>query len=300
MNSIINATDYEYLEVKKIIDRLLDTYAFLKCRSIGRSCAGRDIFCLQIGNADEYVLYAAAIHGSEHITCNIALRFAEEVCEALLTGTEIAGLDARRALYGRGLLIIPLVNPDGCEISIKGESGAGYMAGKIRRLCNGDFKHWNANLRGVDINHNFNAGWEELHTLERDAGIFGPAPTRFGGFSPESEPETLALTELCRKENIRHVIALHTQGEVIYWTYGDRQPKRSAKMAEIMAAESGYALEVPTGLSVGGGFKDWFIDEFSRPGFTLEIGKGQNPLPICTMSRLYSQIREPLVLAGIM
>lgn len=67
-----------------------------------------------------------------------------------------------------------------------------------------------------------------------------------------------------------------------------------------MAAESGYALEVPTGLSVGGGFKDWFIDEFSRPGFTLEIGKGQNPLPICTMSRLYSQIREPLVLAGIM
>lgn len=300
MNSIINATDYEYLEVKKIIDRLLDTYAFLKCRSIGRSCAGRDIFCLQIGNADEYVLYAAAIHGSEHITCNIALRFAEEVCEALLTGTEIAGLDARRALYGRGLLIIPLVNPDGCEISIKGESGAGYMAGKIRRLCNGDFKHWNANLRGVDINHNFNAGWEELHTLERDAGIFGPAPTRFGGFSPESEPETLALTELCRKENIRHVIALHTQGEVIYWTYGDRQPKRSAKMAEIMAAESGYALEVPTGLSVGGGFKDWFIDEFSRPGFTLEIGKGQNPLPIGTMSRLYSQIREPLVLAGIM
>lgn len=300
MNSIINATDYEYLEVKKIIDRLLDTYTFLKCRSIGRSCAGRDIFCLQIGNADEYVLYAAAIHGSEHITCNIALRFAEEVCEALLTGTEIAGLDARRALYGRGLLIVPLVNPDGCEISIKGESGAGYMAGKIRRLCNGDFKHWNANLRGVDINHNFNAGWEELHTLERDAGIFGPAPTRFGGFSPESEPETLALTELCRKENIRHVIALHTQGEVIYWTYGDRQPKRSAKMAEIMAAESGYALEVPTGLSVGGGFKDWFINEFSRPGFTLEIGKGQNPLPIGTMSRLYSQIREPLVLAGIM
>ncbi len=300
MNSIINATDYEYLEIKKIIDRLLDTYAFLKCRSIGRSCAGRDIFCLQIGNADEYVLYAAAIHGSEHITCNIALRFAEEVCEALLTGTEIAGLDARRALYGRGLLIVPLVNPDGCEISVKGESGAGYMAGKIRRLCNGDFKHWNANIRGVDINHNFNAGWEELHTLERDAGIFGPAPTRFGGFSPESEPETLALTELCRKENIRHVVALHTQGEVIYWTYGDRQPKRSAKMAEIMAAESGYALEVPTGLSVGGGFKDWFINEFSRPGFTLEIGKGQNPLPIGTLPRLYSQVREPLVLAAIM
>lgn len=26
----------------------------------------------------------------------------------------------------------------------------------------------------------------------------GPASTRFGGYRPESEPETLALTELCR------------------------------------------------------------------------------------------------------
>lgn len=300
MQSNIFGIDYEYSEVKKQIDKMLDTYSFLKCKSIGRSCAGRDIFCLQIGDASEYVLYAAAFHGSEHITTNIALRFVEEVCEALLIGGEIASIDARRALYGRGILIVPLVNPDGCEISIKGELGAGYMAPKIKRLCGGNFKKWNANLRGVDLNHNFDAGWSELHRLEREAGIYGPAPTRFGGYSPESEPETRALTELCRRVSIRHVLALHTQGEVIYWTYEDRQPDRSAKMAQILAAESGYALEVPTGLSVGGGFKDWFITEYKRPGFTLEIGKGENPLPANTLPQLYSRVKDALVLASIM
>ncbi len=300
MRSIISAVDYEYLEVKRLIDRLLERYSFLKCKSVGRSCAGRDIYCLTVGEADEYVLYAAAFHGSEHITCNIALRFVEELCDALSRGDEIAGLDARRAFYGRGVMVVPLVNPDGCEISIKGELGAGYMAGKIRRLCNGDFTHWNANLRGVDINHNFDAGWDELRKLEKEAGIYGPGPTRFGGFTPESEPETLALTELCRRVPIRHVMALHTQGEVIYWTYGDCQPKRSAKMAQILAAESGYALEVPTGLAVGGGFKDWFITEFSRPGFTVEIGKGKNPLPTADLPQLYRNVRDILVLSAIM
>lgn len=300
MKSIIEAKDYDYLSVKKLIDRLTDTYPFLHCRSIGRSCAGRDIYALTVGEADEYVLYAAAFHGSEHITCNIALRFAEELCEALLTGSEIAGLDARRAFYGRGIMIVPLVNPDGCEISVRGEAGAGYMASKVKRLCGGDFESWNANLRGVDINHNFNAGWEELKKLEQQAGYYGPSPTRFGGYTPESEPETLALTELCRKNHIRHVLALHTQGEVIYWSYGDRQPGRSAKMAEILAAESGYALDYPTGLAVGGGFKDWFITEFSRPGFTIEIGKGINPLPAGILESLYNRVRDILVLAAIM
>ena len=95
-------------------------------------------------------------------------------------------------------------------------------------------------------------------------------------------------------------MALHTQGEVIYWSYGGRQPGRSAKMAEILAAESGYALDYPTGLAVGGGFKDWFIEEFSKPGFTVEIGKGKNPLPDESLDELYESVRDILVLSAIM
>ena len=300
MNTIIPAADCDYTEIKRLIARLDERFPFLSCRSIGRSCAGRDIFCLEIGRSSEPVLIAAAFHGSEHLTANIALLFAEQLSAAIMEGGEITGMDARGAFFGRSVIIVPLVNPDGCEISVRGEAGAGFMASRVRRLSGGDFAHWNANLRGVDINHNFAAGWRELQKLEREAGIYGPAPRRHGGPYPESEPETQALIRLCREQKIRHAVALHSQGRVIYWSYGEMKPKNSKKMAEIFAAESGYCLDVPLPIATGGGFKDWFISEFSRPGFTFEIGKGENPLPAEKLYSLYDEIAGALSLACVM
>lgn len=300
MDTIIPAADCNYREVKRLIIKLASRYNFLKTRKIGKSCEGRDIFCLQIGDAKEYVLLAAAFHGSEHITSLLALIFAEQLCHSLENGTELCGIDLRRALCDRSILIVPMVNPDGCEISVCGESGILTRAGYIKRLCGGDFAHWNANIRGVDINHNFSAGWEKLHELERKSGIYGPAPTRYGGPRPESEPETISLTNLCRSLYIRQVAALHTQGEVIYWSYGENTPQSCRKIAEILAKISGYALDVPMGLAVGGGFKDWFISTYKRPGFTFEIGKGKNPLSADRLYEFYRDIEELLTIFAIM
>lgn len=294
----IGALDYSAL--KKTIRALCGEYPFLRQFTAGRSCMGRDIPALQIGNAGEYVLIAAAFHGTEYITETVLMRFLAELCTAAAEDGTLAGFHVRRALFGRGLIFVPCVNPDGCEIVLHGAAGCGAMAGNIARLCDGDFGCWNANLRGVDINHNFSAGWQELHAREQSAGILGPAPTRFGGFRPESEPETLALTELCRTRRIRHAVALHAQGEVIYWTYGDRKPPRSERMAEILSTASCYQLAEPEGLALGGGFKDWFITEFDRPGFTIEMGKGKNPLPIESAGELTDRLRETLMLISVM
>ena len=155
-------------------------------------------------------------------------------------------------------------------------------------------------MRGVDINHNFNADWENLRNKERALGIYGASPTRFGGTKPESEPETVAVANLCRDTKIRHAVALHSQGEVIYWTFGEKVPPRAQRMAEIMATSSGYALDVPISIAEGGGFKDWFISEFKRPAFTIELGKGKNPLPIEDANEIYRRVREMLVLITIM
>lgn len=300
MEYIVNSKDYDYFERKRLINTLCNEYPFLNTKIIGRSCAGRDIHALRIGAANEYTLITAAFHGSERITSVVLLMFIERLCSAIAENAHIAGLDAVKALHNRGIIFVPCVNPDGCEISLMGAAACGALSGTIGRLCRNDFTHWNANLRGVDINHNFNAGWEELRRLERKEGIFGPAPTRFGGYKPESEPETLALTELCRTRRIRHVTALHSQGEVIYWTYGEKRPPRSRRMAEIMATSSGYALDYPTGLASGGGFKDWFISEFNRPGFTVELGLGENPLPTEETEGIYKRVEEMLMLCCIM
>ena len=300
MESVIKNTEYDYGTLKKTIEELVSEYPFLESGLIGRSCAGRNIPYLKLGEADEFVLFVAAVHGSEHITTNVILTFLEELCFALKSGGFIAGLNAKKAMQGRSIIVVPCVNPDGVEISIHGATAAGNMANKLEKLCKGEFKFWNANLRGVDINHNFDAGWQILSNREKQAGIYGPSMTRFGGFSPMSEPETIALAELCNTYKIRHVVALHSQGEVIYWNYGSKPIPRAQKMAEIMATSSGYALDVPTGLALGGGFKDWFIDTYSRPGFTVEIGKGKNPLPTSSVGEIYLKIREMLMLVAIM
>ncbi len=298
--AIVKSEELDHAKRKCIINELCQKYKFISNTVIGKSCAGRDINALKIGKAGEYSLFAAAFHGSEHITANILLYFIEELSEALQNDGSIAGLNARKALFGRGVIFVPCVNPDGCEIAVRGRLGCGASAARISRLCGGDFEHWNANLRGVDINHNFSAGWDALRQGERDAGIYGPAPTRFGGYSPESEPETAALTALCKNSRIHHACALHTQGEVIYWTYGKNRPQRAERMAQIMATSCGYALDAPMGLAVGGGFKDWFIETFNRPGFTVELGAGKNPLPTETAYEIYSSVREMLTLCAIM
>ena len=140
------------------------------------------------------------------------------------------------------MVIIPCVNPDGVQIALHGARGAGCYEGLATRVSGNDFSRWNANARGVDINHNFDAGWDTLHQMEQESGITGPAPRQYGGDAPESEPETQALVRLCRSQPFRHALAFHSQGEEIFWEYGENTPERGRMMAKIFSASSGYRL----------------------------------------------------------
>ncbi|MBR3289998.1 MAG: M14 family metallocarboxypeptidase, partial [Clostridia bacterium] len=244
--------------------------------------------------------FAAAVHAQEWLTCLLLLRFCEEVCESLKTGTSLHGVTLWRAMQGRSLLFVPAVNPDGVEIALHGCDAAGSRADFVRGLGGDTPGLWQANARGVDLNHNFNAGFDKLQALEQKNGIAAPAPRRYGGPAPESEPESAAVAALCRRVRPAHLLALHSQGEVIYWKYGHRTPQQSAMMARVLAASAGYALEEPEALASHGGLKDWFIEAFGRPGFTVECGRGQNPLPLSDFIPVYRKIREMLVLAAVM
>ncbi len=300
MESIVASKEYTYCERQAHINRLCAKYEFIKRFNIGKSCQGKDITALKIGCSESYCLITAGIHGSERITSTVLLMFIEQLCRAFKLNGYIEGLNVRKGMLGRGVIFIPCVNPDGCDISLLGEKSCGERAEYISNLCKGKFEKWNANFRGVDLNHNFDADWQTLSQKEKSLGIIGPSPTRFGGYKPHSEPETLALVNLCKKVSISHTVALHSQGEVIYWSFGDTVLPKAKKMAEIMATSSGYALDVPISIATGGGFKDWFIKEFARPGFTVEIGLGENPLPASDAFKIYKQIRELLILSCIM
>lgn len=288
--------------VRGMMYALRGRYRFLDTIPIGRSVLGREIFGLLLGggNGPEKVLFAAAFHGQEWLTALTVLRLCENICEAMQKDGKLDDLDLRQALAGRSLILVPMVNPDGVDIALRGAEAAGPFAEQAAALGADRPGLWQANARGVDINHNFNAGWALLQELERKKGIDGPAPRQWGGPCPESEPETRALTGLCARFRFRHVVALHSQGEEIYWRYGDRTPPQAQMMADVLGAASGYRVADPEGLASHGGFKDWFIDSTSRPGFTIELGQGVNPLPVSDFESLYAKAREMLLLAALL
>lgn len=245
--------------------------------SAGESLCGRDIPVLTAGHGSQKLLVCAGIHGSEYLTVLCALRFLMQV----------------QLMQDVSLSVVPCVNPDGTEIALNGSAAAGCYEAFLHQN-GGDCRSWQANARGVDINHNFAACWHSVKQRELAAGITAPAPTRFGGFYPESEPETRALTRLCRQNSYVRVLALHSQGREIYWDFHRCTPTEGLRLAEQMAQASGYRVASPEPMAIGGGFKDWFLQQFSRPGFTLEIGKGKNPLPLSDFEEEYPRVKRAL------
>ena len=236
-------------------------------------------------------------HGIEWLTSLVLLKFVENIATAYEKGGLLSGFNIKDILENKKLIIIPELNPDGIEIAIKGASACGKYKEENYEICKGDFSFWSANARGVDINHNFNADWYSLREAEKEAGINSPATSRYGGLFPESEPETAAITRLCRRIPVEMLITFHSQGKEIFYEYGKNTPEKALYIAKMFSALTDYTLVKNEGLYSSGGLKDWFIEEFKRPAFTIEIGKGKNPLPLEDIDEIYEKL-ETMLIAG--
>lgn len=289
-----------FSETEKYIRTILRAHPCSKMFTAGKSVLGRRISVLTLGNPAGGTLFAGATHGSEWLTALVLLRFFDELCSSFEHGLCFYGIDARCAVLKRGVAVLPVLNPDGIEINLSGTKAAPAASERLLRLSGGDFSRWNANASGVDLNHNFSAGWDKLQKMEHAAGIYGPAPRQYGGPHPFSEPETRAACGVCSTLGISRLYSLHSQGEEIYWYYGPRTPILSRDIAHELSAASGYAIKEPSGMASHGGFKDWFIESFGRPGFTIEMGLGENPLPLSDLDAIYEKLAPALAAALVL
>lgn len=266
--------------------------------SIGETRLGKPILALRLGNPEEPTLYLGGFHAQEWLTVLTLFCFARELLGR--RKREFCGIDVAKALESRGLFLVPAVNLDGIDLVLGGTARAGDYEAAVKEISGGDLSNWQANIAGVDLNHNYDAGFALLQQMEREQGIIGPSPRQYGGESPHSEPETQAVVKLCRTLRPNKAVAFHSQGEEIFYQYGEHTPKKAGLMAEILASSSGYRLVKQEGLASHGGMKDWFIQEFHRPGFTVELGKGKNPLPITDLPSIYHRVKEMLMLGVIL
>lgn len=127
-----------------------------------------------------------------------------------------------------------------------------------------------------------------------------PSPRDFVGYGPLTEPESLAIYNFTLIHNFRLIIAYHTQGQEIYWNFQNINPPQGFEIGQKFANASGYLLtEVPYNSSFAG-YKDWFIQEYNRPGYTIEAGIGENPLPISQFDEIYRNNLGILILGAVL
>ena len=151
----------------------------------------------------------------------------------------------------------------------------------------------------MDLNLQFPAGWEQAKQIKFDQGFVGPAPRDYVGKKPLSTPESLALYQFTKLHDFRLILAYHTQGKEIYWQFQNYAPPESLEIGKKFEDISGYKLaNVPYNSSFAG-YKDWFLKEYKRPGYTIEAGIGTNPLPISQFSQIYSDNIGILILGAI-
>ena len=94
------------------------------------------------------------------------------------------------------------------------------------------------------------------------------------------------------------MLAYHTQGKVIYWQFDNIEVPGAKELGEEFARLSGYELADTPYESSFAGYKDWFIQQFRRPGYTIEVGEGENPLPIEQFDEIYEANLPILVRAA--
>ena len=273
---------YSYENLVQDIEKIQVEYPQVKVMELAETADGRKIYDLVIGDlgSQNQILIFGAMHAREYITTQIVMR---QFCDALDAvngfGGEYRGIPTQELLKGVTIHFIPNSNPDGVAISQFGLSSIRNenLRGSLQ-ATGGDFIQWKANAAGVDLNRNFDAGWQEFRGSSR------PASERYKGAYPGSEPESAALIKLIEQYPIKRTISYHTVGALIYWFYKQEGETLTAsrKFANAVSQETGYYLDDDYTAVDAAGFKDWAVYKKHIPSLTIETGAehGNYTLPV--------------------
>ena len=282
---------------------LTESYPFVTTQVLTQTAFGRPMRALTMGTGERKVIFSAAHHGNEWITSYILLKFAEELAEAISRESRIFGVPAKTIAAAATIHMVPMVNPDGVDL-VTGAIAPGSPEYAFAQRMAAFYPQipfpdgWKANLMGVDLNLQYPAGWLQAREIKFSQGYTRPGPRDYVGRAPLEQRESRALAEFTDRIAPDLVAAWHTQGEVIYWQFRDLFVPGAEALGAEFARLSGYALADTPYESAWAGYKDWFIQNFRRPGYTIEAGLGENPLPLAQFDEIYRRNLGILVTAA--
>ncbi|MDE3839590.1 peptidase M14 [Bacillus methanolicus] len=277
--------EYDYHVLQDDLNQLKKIYPFININSVGKSVLGLPIQEIRLGNGPKKVQMNASFHANEWITTSILMSYLNTYLLSLTNSSLIRGISTLPLYNSVELTLIPMVNPDGVNLVLNGPPGE--FRESVIKMNNGstDFNDWKANIRGIDLNNQYLAKWEIEKERKKPKA---PSPRDYPGDAPLTEPEAIAMENLARSLPFDRMLAFHTQGKEFYWGYEGFEPPESKRLADEFERVSGY--KAVCYIDSHAGYRDWFIQEFRRPGFTIELGKGVNPLPLSQFDEIYEDV----------
>ncbi len=287
----------------RMILEIVRTYPFCRTEVIASTAFQRPIRTLVIGTGPRKVIYSASHHANEWITSLVLLKFAEDFAQAIQEGGEVFDRDARALAEDVTIYMVPMVNPDGVDLVVGAIAPGNIQYDLAQRLAQ-DYpaipfpQGWKANLLGVDLNLQYPAGWLQAREIKFSQGFTRPGPRDYVGRAPLNQFESRALAGYTEYIDPALVLAYHAQGKEIYWQFRDYEVPGAEELGQKLAEVSGYALTTVPENSAYAGYKDWFIQNFRKPGYTIEVGEGENPLPLSQFDEIYRDNLGILVTAA--
>ncbi len=294
--NIVNSNQvYSYTVMQRDIERLVKEYPDLvSSESLGQTAYGRQLWAVKLGRGESVLFLNGSHHAREWMTSALLMKMIDTYAQAYYSNSQIADYNVRSLLDEVSIWVVPMVNPDGVTLSQQGTAGLPVNLAQTLRRYNGNstnFNRWKANMQGIDLNRQYPASWNTI----KDAVKY-PWYQNYKGQKPGQAPEVQAMMDFTHKIDPEVTISYHSSGEIIFWHFNTLNSNltRDKTMARTLGNLTGYSLVTPQKNPSGGGYKDWFIQEYGRPGFTIEIADyaGESSVPLRQFSGIWSENKE--------
>ncbi len=257
---------YSYEEMLEDAQELQSKYPeLIALDTIGQSVEGRDLLLITFGKGARNIFLNGSIHACEYISTTYLMFMIDQYANAYRNGGTYDGHDIKTLLDDVTFCIVPMVNPDGVNLVQNGIEAAEDPE-EISDIFTGG-GDWKANIRGVDLNRNFDNNWYVVRPANK------PAPYGFKGYAPLSEPESKAVADYLNATMCWAFISFHTKGAGLYgWNDPNKAyyPELDSMVSRILDAGR-YAKFTDTPDTDYGTFAGYARETFLKPTLTVEL-----------------------------
>lgn len=293
-----NVGTYTYQEMQVDLNILKASYPQMQMDVLGNTIDGRQLYHVVVGNpsAPHKILVHGGIHAREYISSQLVMREIVALLEMQKNNLLYHGQSVATLLQNTCIHFVPMVNPDGITLVQGGIDALNTQAAKtmVMSMAAQDqvtdlatyLRKWKNNINGVNLNRNFDAFWQEATPK-----VDHPSNMFYKGTGPESEVETKALANLCRRLMPDYTISYHTQGRVIYWYFGEtgNYKAKGQYLANVVHQNTGYTISDTWSQTDAAGFKDWAVQKLDIPSVTIELGRGTSPVDESQITQMWTE-----------